>query len=524
MANPCQWRVVSKKWGPATRARVSPKSWGGHRHTRLRNSAQRAMERCVVLKWKSGVLGCGAFILLVTTVVQSRRRKPPPRLPPVSIVFKPLDVAQAVGCSKVTTSLKYDPIALEKASAFGDVRYAAWRKSAPSLAHNWEGRVGVYAAETDFTHRSCFRLNPFGSSSPPWAVYHGLLHAHTSHSDGLGSPEEALQMARDVAKLDFFALTDHPEYWLFRNKSAWQEQGELVRTHSTPQFVALRGFEYSNTAVGHFIVLGTTEWTDAIRYPTLQGFYRWLEGPGARGGVVAFAHPGFHVYRRPWDFFRFRFHPPVAPAMVGLEMMHMGAWRRYLKGFSGTQSYLDDALDQGWSLAPLAAQDNHLPNWGLRDQNRVGVVLETLSPKSLLEALSQRRFFATDNQNIQFLYYGHAQGTWVTMGQEVVDTGNRQPMVFWVRYADPDGRTAPHRMEVWSGSKALGSLTLSPQLTPTRAPTGGVFSWSVPPEIWDALSPGQRVSLWVRFYEKDLNGEDVATFSAPIFFKKPSHL
>ncbi len=42
-------------------------------------------------------------------------------------------------------------------------------------------------------------------------LFWGDLHGHTSYSDGSGTPEEAYEFARDVALLDFAALTDHSE-------------------------------------------------------------------------------------------------------------------------------------------------------------------------------------------------------------------------------------------------------------------------------------------------------------------------
>jgi len=150
----------------------------------------------------------------------------------------------------------------------------------------------------------------------------------------------------------------------------------------------------------------------------------------------------------------------------------------------------------------------------------VGVLLNKLTPETLLEALRQRRFFATENENIQFVYYGHGQGKWVMMGQEIVDDGSRLPIVFTVRYADPDGRTVPHRFEVWSGQKELGSLTITPKAVATQRPTGGSFTWQMPPTVWNTIAPRTRVAIWVRFYEKE-NGQDIATFSAPIFLYKP---
>ena len=40
-------------------------------------------------------------------------------------------------------------------------------------------------------------------------VYFRLLHAHTSYSDGAGTPEEAYARAAAVPGLSFFAITEH---------------------------------------------------------------------------------------------------------------------------------------------------------------------------------------------------------------------------------------------------------------------------------------------------------------------------
>lgn len=40
-------------------------------------------------------------------------------------------------------------------------------------------------------------------------VYFGNLHSHTAVSDGSGTPAEVYENARDIAGLDFLALTEH---------------------------------------------------------------------------------------------------------------------------------------------------------------------------------------------------------------------------------------------------------------------------------------------------------------------------
>jgi len=55
-------------------------------------------------------------------------------------------------------------------------------------------------------------------------IFFGDLHVHTEESDGIGSPEEAYQWARDGAGLDFVALNDHVEDRLRYSRSGWEER------------------------------------------------------------------------------------------------------------------------------------------------------------------------------------------------------------------------------------------------------------------------------------------------------------
>ena len=52
-------------------------------------------------------------------------------------------------------------------------------------------------------------LTPQSSVGAELKVYFGNLHSHTSYSDGSGTPRDAFKHARDVAQLDFLAITEH---------------------------------------------------------------------------------------------------------------------------------------------------------------------------------------------------------------------------------------------------------------------------------------------------------------------------
>src|SRR5215510_163157 len=70
--------------------------------------------------------------------------------------------------------------------------------------------------------------------SPVWAqtetVFFGNLHSHTSYSDGSGTPDEAYQHAREVAHLDFLAITDHNHARCEEKVSADRKDGVMIAT------------------------------------------------------------------------------------------------------------------------------------------------------------------------------------------------------------------------------------------------------------------------------------------------------
>src|SRR5262245_17376069 len=98
------------------------------------------------------------------------------------------------------------------------------------------------------------------TGSSPVSIFYGNLHAHTDASDGMGSLEEAVRYARDTAKVDFFAVTDH-DYLL--NPHKYQRLLDLAASQTTTRFLVLPGFEWSSLEYGHVVVLGSRRLTDA---------------------------------------------------------------------------------------------------------------------------------------------------------------------------------------------------------------------------------------------------------------------
>jgi hypothetical protein len=100
------------------------------------------------------------------------------------------------------------------------------------------------------------------SAQPEVSVFFGNLHSHTALSDGSGTPAEAYEHARDMAGLDFIAITEHNHAdagdiagnpalytgpWnlsLIPTANRFIEEGE---------FIALYGQEFSSISTGNHV-------------------------------------------------------------------------------------------------------------------------------------------------------------------------------------------------------------------------------------------------------------------------------
>jgi len=324
--------------------------------------------------------------------------------------------------------------------------------------YNPESSIGIDPTFVRLKNRSDLQL----LSEMPMRAYFGLLHAHTFASDGLGTARSAFRTARDVAKLDFFAVTDHAEYWPNGKDPVWREQGQTAFEESRPEFIGLTGFEYSNTLQGHVVVLNSSNWINAIQAPTWAGFLNWLALPEQRETLAIFAHPGFHRYRNWFDLNHFAFDKRLKEQFVGVEFIHKNVWRRSMNGYSGNKSFLDEALLQGWHLGPVASQDNHNEFWGIADSNRIALLMENLSRDNILDALKKRRYYSTQSPQLQLAVglYSSKSVFLGTLGQtipaeQLQDGGG----ILRVRILEPNPQFQICRFDVLLDGKRARHLT-----------------------------------------------------------------
>lgn len=357
-----------------------------------------------------------------------------PRLAPLFDVRKLLAVAQPV-----------QPAAQQGAADIGGYLF------------NPESYTAVEPRLSRLVNRSRVQLLP-GSHQ---RAYFGLLHSHTFSSDGMGDVRDAFRMARDVASLDFFAVTDHSEYWWKKSSGEWQRQQAIASEESRADFVALSGFEYSHPLQGHVVVLNSKGWISFLQARSLQGFFDWLAAPQQSGALAIFAHPGFHTYRNWFDLRHFKLDARVRQQFIGVETIHKNVWQKSLRGYRGRVSHLDEALAAGWWVGPLASQDNHTPSWGVADHGRIAVLLDELSKESLLSALSGRRFYSTQSPHLQLaLGLYDARGLRAQMGDFVNRSDISDGEVFLrLRILEPNPMISPQKIEFLINGQVRRKLT-----------------------------------------------------------------
>ncbi|MRR52583.1 MAG: hypothetical protein EG825_17040, partial [Rhodocyclaceae bacterium] len=333
-------------------------------------------------------------------------------------------------------------------------------------------------------------------AEPEMQTYFGDLHNHTSYSDGSGTPTQALA-AGEAAGFDFMAISDH-SYAI--SDSEWADTLSAVETATDADFVGLRGFEYTQGAEGHINVWNSTRHATRANVPgctmcdftpnleagvTVQGFYPWLVSAvntplDGAGEVMQFNHPGWINFN---DWF---YHPEVA-GIARLEEVGNGSGTSYV--FS--EEEFIRSLDYGWKVGATNNADTHSTQWGTNGDNRTGVLMPELTKAALLEALRQRRTFATEDKN--FSLSMKANGAW--MGSEIANTGT---IAFEITGADGNGELASLVELITDQGKTLTSTV----------PTSTSFIWE--PEI--------NVSTGVHyFYVKVTQADGDYIVSSPVW-------
>ncbi|HSQ88847.1 CehA/McbA family metallohydrolase [Romboutsia sp.] len=248
--------------------------------------------------------------------------------------------------------------------------------------------------------------------TPIYNHYRGLLHAHTSASDGHGTYSDAYYLARDKANLDFFAITEHSNMLdnnlecTIENASASNKWNKLIKYKnmftSKGKFIALNGFEMTypyniDNPIGHINIFNSDGFVCAEQPDMdLDNFYNLIYNQDDLIGQ--FNHPCDKFGK-----FNNLKYSPYGDSVISLIEVGNGYNNDMNKNIKSYDMY-QLALDNGWHLAPTCNQDNHRVDFGIANEFRTVILSTDLSKDALYDSLKHMRVYATEDKNIKIDY------------------------------------------------------------------------------------------------------------------------
>ncbi|MCH8203719.1 MAG: DUF3604 domain-containing protein [Candidatus Hydrogenedentes bacterium] len=292
-------------------------------------------------------------------------------------------------------------------------------------------------------------------TEPSMKIYWGDIHSHTRVSkDGIGGGEYAY--ARDVARLDFYASSEHAGDDAYVERSAagdsisaaeWEANVEKVKRFYEPgRFVTLLAYECS-LPTGHHNVyyrgLEGVPWPayrvrsvdrlwdllaegKAITIPHHLGVQWGGNASGPTGPELQPIRPGTVFISGPRLDWARPHHQALRPALEIYSAHGQSEFYnrndplayesvRYTSGRSADgPHYARDAWAAGHAMGVVAASDDHNSHPGLSHQGLTAVIARELTREAVFDAIASRNSYGTTGQRIllEFKLGG------VSMGQE----------------------------------------------------------------------------------------------------------
>ena len=319
----------------------------------------------------------------------------------------------------------------------------------------------MYVDSQDVSHSKNTELKP------DWREHQDLPSEHFSRAKTEG--------------FDFYITTDHSQEAGYHPTSpasgAWVTTKQQASEATDSSFVAIAGYEHSENdgpgGRGHLNVINTSTYLNALEPEVdLPHLYKWLGTvqPGGEGPVVAtFNHPDPDGYDD-WA------NPDSAAIDVITMLEVINSNDIHYEGFV-------NALDKGWKVSPVCGNDNHGLG-GIGDNASRTYVLATKKTKAaILNAMKNRRTYASLEQNLQAKYAVNK----IVMGSTLESPGTFQ---FDIEVQDPDTDKPEDRIEKIDIVKDNGVVaeTYAPP-TPSHS-----VRWS--PTIRDSTSTYFFVRVW----------------------------
>ncbi len=301
--------------------------------------------------------------------------------------------------------------------------------------------------------------------------YRGQIHSHTNFSDGAGSVHDAYTYAANAEYIDFFALTDHSNYFdtdgnlgdIYDAKSGlvspldaslkkWEHYRQIADTYNKPgTFATLFGYEMtwtkSGANYGHintyntdgFVSRNHPVYNDKSESKGLLAYYELMADVSTKNPLTfsQFNHPGSTF----GTFDDFAHYTPAYNKNLKLIEVGNGEGKVGSNGYWRSYDHYTNALDKGWKLAPSNNQDNHKGKWGDANDTRTVVIADALTREAIIQSILDLRVYATEdkNQTIDFYVDGNIMGSTIEAGKDIHVK---------VNVADPDQNDVIQKVEI----------------------------------------------------------------------------
>lgn len=387
-----------------------------------------------------------------------------------------------------------------------------------------------------------------------WPHRIGSLHEHSGFSDGAvgTTPADYFAAGADLG-LDFVGSSEHsdnarlpltadtdcvspdllqciqlPPEGLLK----WESTQDLAAAASNDSFTAFRGFEWTSDRFGHINVYFSTYDLNAKLGTgyllSMADFAFWFTAPltlgGGEDGIAVFNHPGREdIFHTACDNFGplaeacgtvfngdpaytwndFEYQQDLSERFVGIEMF--GKASDYYDGDNGAppSGWFAYALDKGWYLAPVGAEDEHGHQWAQPQRAKTVIIAADRSPDALKEAMRARRFYALAHSysDVRLQFTAQLNGQTWPMGSQL-NASEGSPLSLDIRVS---GLEAPQIELVTVGGTVLRSESAG-ESRYTTSVTNPDAQWVFARVIDTADSDG------------DEKTNEVVAISAPIWF------
>ena len=293
-------------------------------------------------------------------------------------------------------------------------------------------------------------------------LFFGQLHSHTNLSDGAGTIDDAYTHAREVAGVDFLAVTDHSNS--FDNDTQaniadgsmsekWQTGLNAADKYNEDgAFTAIYAYEMTWSAgtgkYGHMNTFNTAGFeTRTNSAMNLRNYYATLKTQPQ--SVSQFNHPGTTF----GDFADFGFYDEDIDQLITLIEVGNGDGPIRSSAHFPSYEYYTRALDKGWHVAPTNNQDNHKGLWGNANTARTVIEAEALTRDDLYEAIRERRVYSTEDENLEISYELNG----ATMGSILSEQDSAE---VYVKVKDPDAKDTIDKIQlITDGGRVAHEIT-----------------------------------------------------------------